>query len=162
ELRLATSAFWGLWTLANLHELNAWLAAAIGRPSGVDSRFRADALGAIALAAANVGERDEAREYARQSLAIARARNDQPQIEWALRVLSFDEPDLAERRRLLQECERLNRELGNDSGLGWVIYLLGMSLFDEGRFAEARDTFAQAAAIFTDLGRRWESGNAEV
>src|SRR5438876_704980 len=43
-------------------------------------------------------------------LALARERDDQRQIEWALRVLSFDEPDLDQRRRLLQECERLNRE----------------------------------------------------
>ena len=162
ELRLATAAFWSLWTLASLRELKVWLVSALERAGGVDSRFRAEALGATALAAANLGERDDAREYARESLALARERDDQRQIEWALRVLSFDEPDLDERRRLLQECERLNRELGNDAGLGWVTYLLGWALFDEGRFEEARDTFEQAAAIFTDIGKRWEATNAEI
>jgi predicted ATPase/class 3 adenylate cyclase len=162
ELRLATAAFWNLWTLASLRELKVWLVSALERAGGVDSRFRAEALGATALAAANLGERDDAREYAFESLALARERDDRRQIEWALRVLSFDEPDLDERRRLLQECERLNRELGNDAGLGWVTYLLGSALFDEGRFEEARDTFEQAAAIFTELGKRWEATNAEM
>jgi predicted ATPase/class 3 adenylate cyclase len=162
ELRLATAAFWNLWTLASLRELKVWLVSALERAGGVDSRFRAEALGATALAAANLGDRDDAREYARESLALARERDDQRQIEWALRVLSFDEPDLDERRRLLKECERLNRELGNDAGLGWVTYLLGAALFDEGRFEEARDTFEQAAAIFTELGKRWEATNAEI
>jgi predicted ATPase/class 3 adenylate cyclase len=162
ELRLATAAFWNLWTLASLRELKLWLVSALDRAGGVDSRFRAEALGATALAAANLGERDDAREYARESLALARERNDLRQTEWALRVLSFDEPDLDERRLLLQECERLNRELGNDGGLGWVTYLLGSTLFDEGRFEEARDTYEQAAAIFTELGKRWEATNAEI
>ena len=162
ELRLAIAAFWSLWTLASLRELKAWLVSALERAGGVDSQVRAEALGATALAAANLGERDDAREYARESLVLARERDDKRQIEWALRVLSFDEPDLDERRRLLQECERLNRELGSDAGLGWVTYLLGGALFDEGRFEEARDTFERAAAIFTELGRRWEATNAEI
>ena len=162
ELRLATAAFWSLWTLASLRELKVWLVSALERAGGVDSQFRAEALGATALAAANLGERDDAREYARESLVLARERDDKRQIEWALRVLSFDEPDLEERRRLLQECERLNRELGSAAGLGWVTFLLGEALFDEGRFEEARDMLEQAAAIFTELGKRWEATNAEI
>ena len=153
ELRLATAEFWNLWTLASLRELKgvARLRARAG-PGGVDSRFRAEALGATALAAANLGGGDDAREYARESLVLARERDDQRQIEWALRVLSFDEPDLDERRRLLQECERLNRELGNDAGLGRVTLLLGWAHFDEGRFEEARGGFEQAAR---DLHGAW-------
>jgi predicted ATPase len=162
ELRLATAAFWNLWPLASLRELKAWLVSALERAGGVDSRFRAEALGATALAAANLGESDDARQYARKSLILASERDDQRQIEWALRVLSFDEPDLDERRRLLQECERLNRELGNDAGLGWVTLLLGWTHFDEGRFDEAHDRFEEAAAIFTELGKRWEATNAEI
>jgi predicted ATPase/class 3 adenylate cyclase len=162
ELRLATAAFWGLWTHASLRELKAWLVSALERAGGVDTRLRAKALGATALAAANLGERDDAREYARDSLAFARELDDKRQIEWALRVLSFDEPDFDERRRLLQECERLNRELGSDSGLAWVTYLLGSALLEEGRFEEARGTFEQAATIFSELGLRWEETNAEI
>ena len=113
ELRLATAALWGLWTRASLRELEHWLVSALERDSGADPWLRAEALGGLALAAANLGERDDAREYARECLSLAREREDKRQIEWALRVLSFDEPDLDERRRLLQECERLNRQLGN-------------------------------------------------
>jgi predicted ATPase/class 3 adenylate cyclase len=162
ELLLATAAFWCLWTRASLRELHGWLASALGRATGVDPGLRVAALGAAALAAANSGERELARTYARESLEIARQRDDKRQIEWALRVLSFDEPDLDERRRLLRECERLLRDLGSDRGLGWVTYLQGITFIEEERFTEARDALDEAAAIFTGLGRRWEATNAEV
>jgi predicted ATPase/class 3 adenylate cyclase len=159
--RLAVAAFWILWTRANLRELRAWLASALERSADLDPGLRADALGAVALAEANLGESQVAREYARKSLELARERNDKRQIEWALRVLSFDEPDLDERRRLLHECEDLLRELGNEGGLGWVTYLLGVTLFEEGRFDEARQTIDEAVSMFRGLGRRWEAANAE-
>jgi predicted ATPase/class 3 adenylate cyclase len=162
ELRFATVAFWSLWTVASLRELKHWLLSALERAGDVDLRLRAAALGALALASANLGERDEARDHARKSLALARGCGDTRHIEFGLRVLSFDEPDLDERRRLLRECERLNRELGDDAGLGWVTFLLGVTLVQEGRLPEARDTLERAAAIFTDLGRRWEATNAEI
>jgi tetratricopeptide (TPR) repeat protein len=161
EARLAVAAFWALWARASLRELKAWLVSALERSADLDPGLRADALGAAALGAANLGESEVAREHARESLEIARERNDKRQIEWALRVLSFDEPDLDERRRLLHECEALLRELGDDAGLGWVTFLLGVTLFDEGRFTEARETFNRAVAIFRGLGRRWEAANAE-
>jgi predicted ATPase/class 3 adenylate cyclase len=162
ELRLATSAFWCLWTRTSLREFHGSLASALGRAAGADAYLRAEALGAAALAAANLGEADVARAYARESLGLARKRDDKRQIEWALRVLSFDEPDLNERRRLLHECERLLRELGNDAGLGWVTFLRGMTFIDEGSFDPARETLEQAAALFSALGRRWEATNAEI
>ncbi len=161
EARLAVAAFWGLWTRSGLRELKAWLVAALERPASLDPGLRADVLGAAALAAANLGEAEVAREYALLSLEIARERDDKRQIEWALRVLSFDEPDLDERRRLLHECETLLRELGDDAGLGWVTFLLGMTFFDEGKGDEAREILQKALAIFRGLGRRWEAANAE-
>jgi len=162
ELRLATGAFWCLWTRSSLRELHGWLASALERGANADAHLRGEALGAAALAAANLGEAEVARAYARESLALARERDDKRQIEWALRVLSFDEPDLDERRRLLHECERLVRELGNDAGLAWVTYLRGTTFVDEGSFDSARETLEQAAALFRELGRRWEATNAEI
>jgi predicted ATPase/class 3 adenylate cyclase len=55
ELRLATGAFWCLWTDASLRELHGWLASALERADDADAYVRADALGAAALAAANLG-----------------------------------------------------------------------------------------------------------
>jgi predicted ATPase len=162
ELQFVTAAHWSLWTQVNPRELHGWITSALDRGTGVDSWLRAEALGAAALAAANGNERKLAREHARESLALARASGDKRQIEWALRVLSFDEPDLHERRRLLQECEQLLHELGNDAGLAWVGYLLGSTLVEEGDFGQARETLEQAAAVFDRLGRRWEVANAEV
>jgi predicted ATPase len=162
ELRLATGAFWCLWTRSSLRELHGWLASALERAADADAYLRGEALGAVALAAANLGETEDARAYARESLALARERNDKRQIEWALRVLSFDEPHLDERRRLLRECESLLRELGNDAGLAWVTYLRGMTYVDEGSFDRARETLEQAAALFREVGRQWEEMNAEI
>jgi predicted ATPase/class 3 adenylate cyclase len=162
ELRLATGAFWCLWTFSSLREMHGWLASALERAANADAHVRGEALGAAALAAANLGEAEIARAYARESLALARERDDKHQIEWALRVLSFDEPDLDERRRLLHECERLLSELGNDAGLGWVTLLRGMTFVDEGRFDRARETLEQAAALFRELGRPWDATNAEI
>ena len=162
ELRLATHAFWCLWTHANLRELHGWLVSALERAAEVSPALRGDALGAAALAAANLGETEVARRHAHDSLALARERDDKRQIEWALRVLSFDEPDLAERRRLLDDCERLSRELGNEAGLGWVAYLRGLAFMDEGRLDQAREMLEQAAALFRKLGRRWEATNADI
>jgi predicted ATPase/class 3 adenylate cyclase len=162
ELRLATGAFWCLWTRSSLRELHGLLASALERAASAGPHLRGEALGAAALAAANRGEAEVARAYARESLALARERDDKRQIEWALRVLSFDEPDLDERRRLLHECERLLRELGNDAGLAWVTFLRGMTFVDEGSFDAARETLEQASALFRELGRRWEATNAEI
>ena len=162
ELRLATGAFWCLWTRGGYRELHGWLASALERAADADAYLRTEALGAAALAAANQGESEVARAYARESLALARQSGDKRQIEWALRVLSFDEPDLDERRRLLRECERLLRELGNDAGLGWVTYLRGVTFIVEGRFDSAQETLEQAAALFRELGRQWEATNAEI
>jgi tetratricopeptide (TPR) repeat protein len=162
ELRLATGAFWCLWTHSSLRELHGWLASALERAANADAYPRGEALGAAALAAANLGEAEVARAYARESLVLASERDDKRQIEWALRVLSFDEPDLAERRRLLYECERLLLELGNETGLAWVTYLRGMTFVDEGSFDVARGTLEQAVALFRELGRRWEATNAEI
>jgi len=162
ELRLATAAHWGLWTRWNLRELRSWLDAALSRADEVDAGMRTAALGAVALAAANSGDREDARAYASESLALARERGDKRQIEWALRVLSFDEPDPEEKRRLLAECERLCRELGNEPGLGWVSFLCGLNALEEYNLDEAEERLGEAVMIFGGLGRRWEAANAEV
>ena len=77
-------------------------------------------------------------------------------------MLSFDEPDLDERRRLLNECERLLRELANEAGLGWVTYLRGMTFIEEQNPDRAREVLEAAADLFRRLGRRWEAVNAEL
>ena len=162
ELHLATRVFWCLWTRAGLRELHGWLKAALERSTEADPQLRNDALGAAALAASNLGETEAGRKYARESLALARERGDKRQAEWALRVLSFDEPDLHERHRLFDECEALLRELGDEVGLGWVTFLRGISFIEEGNPDRARETLEATADIFRRLGRRWEAVNAEL
>ena len=157
ELRFATAAFWSLWTRASLRELKAWLVAALERSPDAEPRLRAKALGALALAANNLGEIQLAREHARTSLELSRELDDKRQIEWALRVLSFAEPDLAKRRRRLEECRQLSIELGNDAGLAWVMYNLSTVALDEGKLAEAEDAIMQAGRLFRSLGQRWEA-----
>ena len=162
ELRFATAAFWSLWTQASLRELKAWLDSALERSPGVETRLRAKALGALALATNNLGETEPARELARTSLELARELGDKRQIEWALRVLSFAEPDLAKRRRQLEECRQLSIELGNDAGLAWVVYNLAIVAFDEGNLDEAEELVGRAGSIFRSLGRQWEAAIADL
>jgi predicted ATPase/class 3 adenylate cyclase len=162
ELRFATAAFWSLWTQASLHELKAWLDEALEHSAGVEAPLRARAFGALALATNNIGEIELARENARASLELARELGDQRQIEWALRVLSFNEPDLAERRRRLQECERICRELGNENGLAWVLYNLSILAFDEADLDEAEESVERAASIFRSRGRQWEAAMMDL
>ena len=162
ELRFATAAFWSLWTQASLRELKAWVDEALEHSAGVEAPLRARAFGALALATNNLGEIELAREHARTSLELARQLGDQRQIEWALRVLSFNEPDLAERRRRLQECERICRELGNEHGLAWVLYNLSILAFDEADLDEAEESVERAASIFRSRGRQWEAAMMDL
>jgi predicted ATPase/class 3 adenylate cyclase len=162
ELRLAVLGFWCLWTRASQRELYGWLTSALEQSALADVHLRTRALGAAAMAASNLGYAQAGRAYANQALTLARDQHDNRQIEWALRVLSFDEPDLVERRRLLDECERLLRELGSEAGLGWVMYLRGFTFIQEGDPDRARETFEGAAGLFRRLGRRWEAVNAEL
>jgi len=162
ELRLAVHGFWCLWTRASQRELYGWLTSALERSALADAHLRTQALGAAAMAASNLGYAEAGRAYANQALTLARDQQDKRQIEWALRVLSFDEPDLIERRRLLDECERLLRELGSEAGLGWVMYLRGFTFIQEQDPDRARETFEEAAGLFRRLGRRWEAVNAEL
>jgi predicted ATPase/class 3 adenylate cyclase len=162
ELRLAVRGFWCLWTRASQRELYGWLTSALERSALVDAHLRTQGLGAAAMSASNLGYAEAGRAYANQALTLARDLQDKRQVEWALRVLSFDEPDLVERRRLLDECERLLREFGSDAGLGWVMYLRGFTFIQEQDPDRARETFEAAAGLFRRLGRRWEAVNAEL
>ena len=162
ELRLATRGFWCLWTRASLREMYGWLTSALERSAIADAHLRTQALGAAALAASNLGYAEAGRAHANQALTLARDQGDKRQIEWALRVLSFDEPDQVERRRLLDECERLLRELGSEAGLGWVMYLRGLTFMEDQDPDRARETFEGAAGLFRRLGRPWEAVNSEL
>lgn len=162
ELRLAVLGFWCLWTRASQRELYGWLTSALERSALGDAHLRTRALGAAAMAASNLGYAEAGRAYANQALTLARDQQDNRQIEWALRVLSFDEPDLVERRRLLDECELLLRELGSEAGLGWVMYLRGFTFIQEHDPDRARETLQGAAGLFRRLGRRWEGLNAKL
>jgi predicted ATPase/class 3 adenylate cyclase len=162
QVRLAVRGYWCLWTRSNQRELYGWLTSALERSDLTDAHLRTQALGAAAMAASNLGYAEAGRDYAKQALTLAREQEDKREIEWALRVLSFDEPDLVEKRRLLDECERLLRELGSEAGLGWVTNLRGFTFLQEQDLDRARETLEESAGLFRRLGRRWEAVNAEL
>ena len=161
ELRLATSAYWVLWRRTEA-ELHSWLHSALERADGVEPGIRAAALGAAALSAHHAGDVARGREYAEDSLALARELGDDRLIEFALRVLSFEEPDLEKRRRLLQECQRLLENLGDDHGLAWVKVLFAWTEARAKDYEAARPFYEEGIALFRKLGMRWEATNAEI
>jgi predicted ATPase/class 3 adenylate cyclase len=162
ELRLGSATLRSLWTRGIASEVLGWLESALERGEDIPKGLRAEGHGAAAFAAFHAGETSRSRRHAEQSLAFARELGDKRQIEWALRVRSFEEEDPNERLRLLQECETLLRELGDDEGLAWVTLLRGELFSDERQLAATREHYERAAGLFERLGLRWEAANARV
>ena len=160
ELRLATAAFWISGRSPACASYRVWLGSALERASDADSRLRGDGLGAAALAAANLGEGEDAREYARESLALARERDDQRQIEWALRVSASTNRISTSAGGCCRSASAYRDSATSRPRLGHLPSR--MALMDEGRFKQARDPLEQAARIFAELGKRWEATNAEI
>ncbi len=84
ELRLATAAFWGLWTRGSLRELHGWLDVGARACRRVSIRgWRAEALGAAALAAANSGRLPRVGVTRARASCSRASDGTRRQIEWA-------------------------------------------------------------------------------
>ena len=162
ELRLAMNAFWAIWRIGGTAEVCGWLVAALERSDGIDRGVLADAHGSVALAAHNLGDKASSRRHAERSLALARELGDKRRIEWGLRVSSFTEKDLDERRRLLGECDALLRELGATEQLGWIKLQEAATFELEGDWHQAQVRYGEGAAIFDRHGLAWEATNARL
>jgi predicted ATPase/class 3 adenylate cyclase len=160
EGRLAHAAYLSLWSRGHIGEMYGWLRAALARADSAEPGLRADLYGALALAAAHVGERDASHAYAAESLALSRDLGDERRVEWALRALAWTEEDPAEARRLLEQCELLLREFGDEIGLAWVLKSLADVELNANEQERAKRLFEDSTAIFNRLGRRMEAANA--
>jgi tetratricopeptide (TPR) repeat protein len=159
ELRLAVAVNQLRWVRSHLREQRHLLIEALARADDVDVGVRADARASLALAAFFLGDLDEWRRSADESLELARALGDDRRTEWALRVRTFGEHDLAERRRLLGEAEELTRRFGDDGALAWVLHMIGLTAAEEGAYAEARARLEESLALNRALGRAFETAN---
>ena len=159
ELRLAVAVNQFRWVRSHLREQRHLLVDALANAQEVGRGVRADARAALAQVAFFLGDLDEWRRSADESLDLARSIGDDRRIEWALRVRTFGEHDLPERRRLLREAEELTRRFGDDGALAWVLHMLGLTAAEEGGYAEARARLEESLALNRTLGRTFETGN---
>jgi predicted ATPase len=160
ELRLAVAASQFRWIRGHQREQRRVLTEALAAARDADAAVRADARAALAFVSFFLGDREEWRRSADESLALARAVDDPHRIEWALRVRAFGEPDLGERRRLLAEAEAITRSLGDNGALAWVLHTLGMTALEERRYHEARARLEECVSLNRALGRAFETANA--
>lgn len=160
ELRLAVDIRNYRWIHGHLAEQHALLTEALANAPGLDPGLHADARAALAFTSFFLGDVEEWRRSAEESLALARELGDKRRIEWALRLLTFAEDDPAEKRRLLGEAEALARELGDDSALAWVLHLLGSAALAEGDYGEARARMEEGLALNRRLGLAFEVANS--
>jgi predicted ATPase/class 3 adenylate cyclase len=163
ELRLVHAIVLPLWERGRgLRELYAWAVKAVSNAAATTPAAGADALADAGFLASLIGDRDAARRYARESLALSRDLGDRYRTEWALRILSFEEADPRVRRKLLREGEALLDEHGDERQRAWISYLLGQTALDEKDHDQARALFETAATAFRQAGREREALNADV
>ena len=160
--RLAVAALWALWTRASLRELKAWLVSALDRSADLDAWAPS---GCARRRRARGGELGREPRW-RGSMPARAWRSPANEATNARSSGRFESSASTSRISMSvgtcwTSARRLLRELGDDGGLGWVAFLLGVTLLDEGRLKEAREALNRAVAIFTGLGRRWEAATAE-
>jgi len=159
ELRLAVAVTQFRWVRSHLREHRHLLLEALANAHDVDPGVLADARASLAQSAFFLGDTDEWRRSADESVRLARALGDERRIEWALRLRTFGEHDLGERRRLLGAAEGLARGLGDDGALAWVLHMIGLTAAEEGGYTEARSRLEESLALNRTLGRAFETAN---
>jgi predicted ATPase/class 3 adenylate cyclase len=159
ELRLAVAIRDFCWIRGHLGEQRRSLAEALSRARDIDPGLRADSLAELAFSAWFLGDVEDWRRCAEESLALSRSLGDKARIEWALRLLSFGVEDPREAERLLRECEALARELGDEGRLAWIQHVRGALAAQAGDYVRARALMEEALAINRRLGYRFRTAN---
>jgi predicted ATPase/class 3 adenylate cyclase len=162
ELRLAVGIRDLCWIRGHLGEQRRLLEDALSRARDIDAGLRADSLAALAFSSWFLGDVEQWRRCAEESLALGRSLGDKARIEWALRLLSFGAEDPSEKERLLRECEALARELGDEGRLAWIQHVRGAHIAQTGDYVRARELMEEALAINERLGYRFRTANCRT
>ena len=146
------------WTFLNVRgrtaEGQAMLNSALSMTGESDPGRRSDALVTLGIICGDMGDLEPARAFAGEALELARTLDDSPREQRALRTLARYQADLADKRRMLLECDALARSMGDDTSLSWVQMLLGYGAIEAGDYEEARLRFEQWLALAVRGGRR--------
>ena len=130
-----------------------WLVSALERAADVDSRSSSGSTRRDRARGRESGRGEVARELRpREPRARPRARRQTPDRVGASRPQLRRAGSRRAPAAAAASASAFYRELGNDAGLGWVTFLLGLTLFDEGRFEEARDDIRAGGS---DLHGAW-------
>jgi predicted ATPase/class 3 adenylate cyclase len=161
-LRLAVGAFWSMWKLGGVAEMEGWITDFLERAEQADIATRADAHGVASLTATFRADNDASRRHAEASLTLARELDDVRRIEWALRTTSFSEEDPEERLRILRECEALLQGTSDVPPRAWIKVMMAGAYELEGEFDQAYALVHEAVRMFEGAGFRWEATNARI
>jgi GAF domain-containing protein/CheY-like chemotaxis protein/tetratricopeptide (TPR) repeat protein len=107
---------------------------------------------AIAASRSNQGRVADANHAAEEALAIARASGDLYGAGNALNLLTFNEPDITVRLRLLQQALAAFRAAGYVERQGVITHNLANAYSDLGLYQRARRLLLEASAIYRRTG----------
>jgi tetratricopeptide (TPR) repeat protein len=119
----------------------------LGEPAG-----EGRAWWAISAARSGQDRAADANDAAREALALARSCGDRYGAGNALNMLTFHEPDIATRLRLLQQALAAFEAIGYVERQGAVIHNLGIAYAELGLHRRARRLLQKAAAVYRRTG----------
>ncbi|HEV7990963.1 MAG TPA: protein kinase [Gemmatimonadaceae bacterium] len=162
EASLALGAsLWRYWLVRGfLVEGRALLARALGLPgsrSATLDSLRADVMTGAGHLAQNSGAFGEASLHFQAVLEIQRRLGDPARIASALADLGWmrwRHCDLAEARRMSEECLRIAEEVGATRVAALALTNLGATAHYEGKFDEARAAFTRSSALRAQVADR--------
>jgi CHAT domain-containing protein/tetratricopeptide (TPR) repeat protein len=126
-----------------------------------DVAAEATILYSIALAYAEIGEREKALAYATQSLPIARKSQNRAIEAWALNIVGTMENTFGDRRKAVEHFEEalpLMRAAGDRPGMGDILNNLGMAHARMGEKRKALAYFDEAVEVYTAMQDRRRLG----
>jgi tetratricopeptide (TPR) repeat protein len=157
-LRLV-AALWKFWHIRSYQtEAGRWIALALGLAGRHDPAVRAYVLYGAGWIAVDRGDRDQARGWFDESLALFRSLHDRRGIAESLHgvgAMLQATGDSAEALALFEESLALYRELDDAEGIAWSLDHLGRSALGLRDHARARQLFESSRGIFCELGHRW-------
>jgi predicted ATPase/class 3 adenylate cyclase len=150
------SALWRFWDVRGHTADFEWLPKALTATEGLQTVLRARALGRAAYVAANHGDPQRGRIWAKEAEILSRALDDKPGLAMALGMQGNFETDYAQGRVLLDHALILVREIGDHWASGGILNSRAGLFLNQNDLTSAESYFEQAlkdARISGDMRR---------